>query len=160
MSIRPVGLVYSQSVHAFLFECPPVNIPDILNLKWIIMHEIPSTIVFWAFSHRLELIASAVFLISHYVSGPWVRFAFLALLASKSNMSESLRHLCDHTCVHCVTYLPLHIFHCAKIESVQTQWTQGQKRLVGARHFTGPISHLVNWDCSLGKSSEKMLETL
>ena len=51
-------------------------------------------------------------------------------------MSESLRHLCDHPCVHCVhcvTYLPLYVFHCAKIDSVQTQLTQGKKRIVGAR---------------------------
>ena len=51
-------------------------------------------------------------------------------------MSESLRHLCDHPCVHCVhcvTFLPLYVFHCAKIDSVQTQLTQGKKRIAGAR---------------------------
>ena len=80
----------------------------------------------------LELIASVVSPTSHYVSGPRVRFALLALVASmeiNSNMFESLRHLCDHPCIHCVhclTYLPLYVFHCAKIDSVQTQWTQGK----------------------------------
>ena len=51
-------------------------------------------------------------------------------------MSESLRHLCVPPCVrcvHCVPCLPLYVFHCAKIDSVLTQPTQGKKRIVGAR---------------------------
>ena len=51
-------------------------------------------------------------------------------------MSESLRHLCVPPCVrcvHCVPSLPLYVFHCAKIDSVLTQPTQGKKRIVGAR---------------------------
>ena len=91
----------------------------------------------------LEFIAFALFLISHYVSGPCVRFALLAQLASikiNSNLSQSLRQLCDHILVSvastvspCVTYLPLYIIYCVKNDSVQTQWTQSQKRIVGAR---------------------------
>ena len=65
--------------------------------------------------------------------------SYLRLLASvqlNSNMSESLRHLCVPPCVrcvHCVPCLPLYVFHCAKIDSVLTQPTQGKKRIVGAR---------------------------
>ena len=55
-------------------------------------------------------------------------------------MSISLRPLCHPPCDHCVTYLLLYVFHCAKIDSVQThQWTQGQKRLVGARYSRNEV---------------------
>ena len=98
---------------------------------------------FWPYSE--ELIVLAVFLISHYGSGPGVRFAFIALLASiktNSNMFQSLRQLCVHpfvNCVHCVTLRhlsPTLRFYGGKNDSVQTQWRQGQKRIVGARLYT------------------------
>ena len=92
----------------------------------------------------LELIASVLSPISHYASMPRVRFALLASIEINLNMSESLRHLCDHPCghcVHCVTCLSIYVFHCAKIDSVQTQRMQGKTRIVGARlkspHVTG-----------------------
>ena len=56
-------------------------------------------------------------------------------------MSETLRHLCVPPCVrcvHCVPCLPLYVFHCAKIDSVLTQPTQGKKRIVGARLYVAP----------------------
>ena len=139
MSRTPLLSLNSQSVQAFFLRIFRVNSPDLLNEKWIIIEGISSNILFSGLLQILELIASVLSPLSHYVSGPRVRFALLALVASieiNSNMSESLRHLCHHHCVHCVncvTYLPLYVFHCAKIDSVQTQWKQGKKRIVGAR---------------------------
>ena len=75
------------------------------------------------------------------MSGTESGLSCLRLLASvqlNSNMSESLRHLCVPPCVrcvHCVPCLPLYVFHCAKIDSVLTQPTQGKKRIVGARLY-------------------------
>ena len=56
-----------------------------------------------------------------------------------TNMSESLRQLCNHPCVNCVHCVNLHHlspnidFLLPKNDSVQTHWMQGQKRIVGAR---------------------------
>ena len=97
----------------------------------------PPIFNFWP-SYRLELIALAVFLISHYAS----EFYLLALLAPmkiNSNMCVTFVTILasiGSTASPCVTYLPLYVFHCAKIYSVQTQWTQGKKRIVGARLYS------------------------
>ena len=97
--------------------------------------------------------------LSHYVSGTESGLSCLRLLASvqlNSNMSESLRHLCVPPCVHCVPCLPLYVFHCAKIDSVLTQPTQGKKRIVGARLNTQrspltPGKHLTYTHCCICK---------
>ena len=97
----------------------------------------------------LELIASVVSPISHCVRAlSQICIACIACVNRNRNMSESLRHLCDHPCilcvpcVHCITYLPLYVFHCAKIDSVQTQWTQGKKHIVEARFTSAQLLSL------------------
>ena len=106
-----------------------------------------------------ELIVLVVSPISHYVSGPRVRFALLAFVApveTNSNMSKSLCHLCDHPCNHCVhfiTYLQLDVIHCGKIDSVQTQLTQGKKCIVGARFYT----YLICTPCLVTSSYKGLL---
>ena len=93
------------------------------------------------------IVASIASPLSHCVSGTESGLSCLRLLASvqlNSNMSESLRHLCVPPCVHCVPCLPLYVFHCAKIDSVLTQPTQGKKRIVGARLNTAEVQNNIN----------------
>ena len=121
MSRTPLLCLFIHRMLILFWSIFLVNIPYLYE-KWFIKHEILSNKFVFGLPQRLELIALAVFLISHYVSGPWVRFALLASIQINLNMSESLHHLCDHPCVHCllfITYLPLYVFHCFKIDSVQ-----------------------------------------
>ena len=66
----------SQSVHVFL-SVSQVKIYDLMYEKWILMHEIFSDILFFNLLQWLEFIELVEFLIFHYVSGHWVRFALL-----------------------------------------------------------------------------------
>ena len=77
-----------------------VKIPNLLIEKWTIMYGILSNI-FFCLLQSLKFIASAVFLISHCVSGPCVRFALLAsikikifatLLASIASTASPISH--------------------------------------------------------------------
>ena len=93
------------------------------------------------------------------MSGTESGLSCLRLLASvqlNSNMSESLRHLCVPPCVrcvHCVPCLPLYVFHCAKIDSVLTQPTQGKKRIVGARLYATILDlNSPKYSCISGKN--------
>ena len=54
MSRNPLLSVNSASVQAFFLRTFPVNSPDLINEKWIIMDGISSNILFQAFSKCLS----------------------------------------------------------------------------------------------------------
>ena len=54
MSSTPLLFINSQSVQAFFLRIFPVNSPDLLNEKWIIMDGISSNILFQGFSKCLS----------------------------------------------------------------------------------------------------------
>ena len=54
MSRTPLLSINLESVQAFFSEVFPVNSPDLINEKWIIMDGISSNILFQAFSKCLS----------------------------------------------------------------------------------------------------------
>ena len=116
-----------------VFKLFPVNSPDLLNEKWIIMDGISSNIFFRPSANALTdccvpYLPLCVRALSQICVGCISRnkLEHVQIFASPLRPSlgplRPLRHLSQ-----------LYVFHCAKIDSVQTQLTQGKKRIVGAR---------------------------